>query len=346
MAILTLEQANSILPQQKTLSIIQPNRYKYLWIGPPKWGKTTTACSIPDSILLAFEEGHAFTETFKIIIDCWDRPFKEKQEGVGEDEDGNLHMSLAEAVDLICASDRFQHVVFDTADMAAKMCVDYWCKQLKVSHPADAGDFGKGFALTLGDPFRRMIGPLIKSGRGLSFITHTKWVERKIGKETIGKWESSLPNQVQGFLHTQADLILHGRFGKHRKGEDERDRIVSLDASEGLIAGSRVRIGGKPWPIPKNFILDPNDGWAQWAGFFPTDNTDEARKAALLNCEQEYARYLDLVVGKKAIETETAVALEAEEQSPAPAEAEKAGEEPASNGTPRKIVRHKGGLSK
>lgn len=321
---LTTAEANAILPQAPTRGIIRPERLKYLIIGPPKFGKTTTATMIPNAVLLAFEEGHAFTECFKIIIDQWDRPFAEKQLGVGQDEDGNLHMSLAEAVELICASDRFDHVIFDTADMAARMCVDFWCAKLKVAHPADAGDFGKGFALTLTDPFRRMIGPLIKSGRGMSFTSHSKFVERKTGNVvTSAKWESTLPSQAQAFLHSQVDVIWHGKFGKMRPGQDERDRILSTDASQELMAGSRVRIDNELWPIPKSFILDPVAGWEQWSSFFPKHNPDYnvnaapdepesvewlvTKEQARQNCVDAYNQYQHLVLGRAAIEKEAVV---------------------------------------
>lgn len=346
---MTPEQANAALPQAPTKAIIRPEKLKYLVIAPPKWGKTTTACSIPDSILLACEEGHAFTTTFKIVIDQWDRPFAEKALGAGEDDDGNLHMSMQEAVELICASDRFAHVIIDTADMAAKMCVDYWCNKLHVPHPADAGDFGKGFALTLGDPFRRMIGPLIKSGRGLTFTSHSKFVEKKdkAGKTVSTKWESTLPSQAQAFLHSQADLIWQGKFGKLRPGQVERDRIVCLDASEEMMAGSRVRYDGRPWPMPKNFILDPEAGWDQWCSFFPgEDETSQAE--ALANCEQAYQDYMEITLGKRGVDRE-AQAIEAAAQPvtatepatpSAPTEAEPAAEEvPSHLATPKKVVR-------
>lgn len=364
---LTTEQANALLPQEKTKGIINPARLKYFMVTPPKFGKTTTACAIPNSVLLAFEEGHAFTETYKIIIDQWDRPFKEKQEGIGFDEDGNAHMSLAEAVQLICASDRFDNVIFDTADMAARMCVDYHCDKLKVKHPAEAGDYGVGYALTLTNPFRQMIGPIIKSGRGMFFTSHSKLVERKVGKDVSYKWESTLPRQAQDFIHSQCDVIWQGKFGKHRPGMKERDRILTSDASEERMAGTRVKIDNKLWPIPPSFILDPEQGWEQWASFFPLRNPDyspnadsddpesvewlRTKEEARTNCERAYQEYLDLTVSKKSREREEVVAEAAPEpaptepisESPAPTEAV----EPASNGeetpghlaTPKRVVR-------
>jgi hypothetical protein len=263
MATLTTEQANEILPQNPSKAPTDARRLKYLIIGPPKWGKTTLACSAPDSILLATEEGHLFHETHKIIIDSW-----ATKNGPGQDEDGNTHLSMVEAVEALVAGDRFQMVVIDTADMAAKMCLDHYYKKMGVQHAQDAGDYGKGWDICLTQPFRQQIGQILHSGRGVMFITHTNLVTKKVGGVEQSRWETSLPSQVQKFLHTQADVILHGSFGKLRPGMRDRDRIVSLDGTNEVLAGSRIR-GVR---MPKKFVVDPEHPWEQWASFF-TDPT-------------------------------------------------------------------------
>jgi hypothetical protein len=349
-----LEVANLLLPQSPTTAIRRPERLKYLIIAPPKFGKTTFFAGVEDSVLLAFEEGHAFVSTHKIIIDQWDRTAKEKLEslkpaeeggivGWGTDEDGNVHTSMQEAMEAIISSDRFQFVIFDTADMMTKMCVDYHCKQRGVSHPSEAGDFGKGYDLTITNPLRQMIGPIIKSGRGVAFITHTKLVTKKIGATEVSKWETTLPSQAQHFLHTQADVILYGAFGKRRPGMDDRDRILSLDGSNETIAGTRVKKAVAS--LPKKYIVDPDEPWAQWSNFF--DDPEAA--------ERENLRYNELVLGKKAKEVEQVVAeaeanpeptpisapvVEAGATPPPPVEGEFPSEEPAHMQTPR-VVRQK-----
>src|SRR6187399_2563633 len=105
------EEANNLLPQKPTKAVADAAGLKYLAIAPPKWGKTTLGCSCPDSILLAFEEGHAFHETHKIVIDAWDRPYSERKEGWLEDDDGNKHTGFIEAVEAIVSSNRFRMVV-------------------------------------------------------------------------------------------------------------------------------------------------------------------------------------------------------------------------------------------
>lgn len=276
MARLTTEAANDLLPQAPSKAPLDPRRLKYLMIGPPKWGKTTFGCAAPDSLLLATEEGHMFHETNKVIIDSWGERL-----GKGEDEDGNTHLSMVEAVEAIVASDRFKFVIIDTADMAAKLCLDYHYKQMGVKHASDAGDYGKGWDLCLTQPFRQQIGQIMKSGRGVMFITHTSLVTKKVGGTETSRWETTLPSQVQKFLHTQADVILHGSFGKLRAGMRERDRIISMDGTNEILAGTRIRAVH----LPKKFIVDPETPWAQWEDFFT--NKKAAEKA-----EQDFLKHM------------------------------------------------------
>lgn len=256
---LSTKQANEILPQKPSKAPVDARRLKYLTIGPPKWGKTTLGCAAPDSLLFATEEGHLFHETHKVIIDSW-----RDNQGPGVDDDGNTHLSMVEAVEALVASDRFQFVIIDTADMACKMCLDYHYKKFGVAHAQDAGDYGKGWDICLTQPFRQQISQILKSGRGVMFITHTNLITKKVGGVEQSRWETSLPSQVQKFLHTQADVILHGSFGKLRPGMKERDRIISLDGTNEILAGSRIR----GINFPKKFIVDPDRPWQQWSEFF------------------------------------------------------------------------------
>ena len=296
MATLTTEEANALLPQHTTKALTNPVRLKYLIIGPPKWGKTTFACAVPNSVLFAFEEGHAFHETHKVIIDAWDKPHSER--GWAEDEDGNRHASLVEAVDALCAADRFDFVILDTADMGCKMCLDFHYKKYGVVHAQDAGDYGKGWDICLTQPFRQQIGRIMKSGRGIAFITHSQIISRKQGLTEVSRAETTLPSQAQKFLHTQADIILHGIFGKKIKGQHDRDRVISLDGSNEILAGSRVR----GITLPRKFIVDPEQPWVQWTSFF--ENPDAVEQADIDYEERMGIRAVDTTAESEP-ETET-----------------------------------------
>lgn len=286
---LTAEEANELLPSELSQIQRDPTLLKYLLIAQPKWGKTTWMLDAPETILLATEEGHAFHESHKIVITSWDRSWEEKNEGWLEDENHIKYTSMTEAVDAIVAADRFKFVVIDTADMAAKMCLDYHYKKFKVAHAQDAGDYGKGWDICLTQPFRGQIGRLMKTGRGIGFITHSAIIERKKGNTKISREETTLPSQVQKFLHTQADVIIHGSFGKRAHGEYERDRVISLDGSNEILAGSRVR-GVR---LPKKFIVDPEHPFRQWTTFFEDEKAVE-------KAEREY----DIAMGKTDVEVE------------------------------------------
>lgn len=281
-----LEEANALLPQGPSSIVANPEILKYLFIALPKWGKTTWATSPPDSLLLAFEEGHLFHSAHKIVMTAWDRPPSERNAGWGEDENGLKYTSFVEAVSAIIASDRFPMIAIDTADMMCKMCLDYHYIKEKVRHASEAGDYGKGWDITLTQPVRQQVGRLMKSGRGVIFITHSQVVEKKKGNTVTVREETSLPSQVQKFLHTQADVIFHGSFGKRAPGAYERDRIISLDGSNEVLAGSRVR----DVRLPKRFIVDEQDPWSQWVSFF-------SDPAAVKAAEAEYTRRMGIDLG-------------------------------------------------
>lgn len=279
---MTPKEADAVLPDKPTHAISDPIRLNYFLLGPPKWGKTTFACAAPDSILLATEQGHSFHSTNKLIIDCWDYVNREDraERAWAVDDDKNVHTSMVLAAEAIEASTKYKFIIIDTADMAAKMCSDFHLAKRGVEHASDAGDWGKGWEVTLAKPFREVFNRLAKSGRGMCFISHLKWIERqKKGITVVARWESTLPAAVQHLLHTQADIILHAKFGKKRKGMKERDRVFVLDGSDDILAGSRVR-GVR---LPMEYIVDPDKPWQQFANFFEDEE-------AVIKAEKEFQK--------------------------------------------------------
>lgn len=283
--------AARFLPLQPVASIRKPDRLKYFIIAEPKWGKTTFFSGIDNCLLLAFEEGHAFISARKIVIDKWDCPLTVRRAGGSwcTDDDGITHSSAVEVVDALEIECPYGFIIIDTADMASKMCTDYMCANNvpPVKHPSDGGDFGKGWDLLQTTPFRQWFGRLVKLGCGIACISHidVKEVEDKKTKVKTTKRESTLPKGIQKFIHTQADVIINGSFGRRRKGEAERDRIVSFDGSNDVLAGSRVR----GVVLPKKYIVAPPTDtdqsvpWRQWSRFFdPANGPDLARQAEAL----------------------------------------------------------------
>jgi hypothetical protein len=85
---------------------------------------------------------------------------------------------------------------------------------------------------------------------------------------------------VQQFIHAQSDLIMHGFFGRRRKGKKDRDRIISFDGTDEVMAGTRIR----QVYIPNKYIVTPptlddlTGPWKQWSKFF--SNSPEAGEKA------------------------------------------------------------------
>lgn len=79
---------------------------------------------------------------------------------------------------------------------------------------------------------------------------------------------------------------MHGFFARRRKGQRDRDRFISFDGNNFLMAGTRIR---KVY-LPNKYIVTPpsrtDDSlpWKQWEEFFT--NNPEAGKLA----EQQFVQ--------------------------------------------------------
>lgn len=255
-----LEEMENMLPTKQRKNATDPAGLIYLGIGVPKWGKTTFFCDCPDALLIAFERGYQFQKTPTVFIDKWhDSNFEPY-----EDEHKVVHMTMTQLKKTLEASDKYRFLVVDTADMAAKKCSDHYLEKHKWQHAQDGGDYGRGYDIVQNTPFRQMIGALLATGRGIAFTTHQQvnTTEFKKGKKAMK--ETTLPGGVYKFLHTQADVILHGSFGAKQEGNKYRDRIWQTEGDEETLAGNRSR----DLYLPTRYVVDPARPWAQWAEFF------------------------------------------------------------------------------
>lgn len=273
---MTQEVAKLYLPGE--IKLLPPNPYnqKYLIMAPPKWGKTTFFSGAKGAVLLAFEEGHGSIAIPKIVITGWEVPLRDR--GPGQDEEtGTIFASaseIAEALEVYCP---YNFIIVDTVDQAVKMCADYECERGGIRHPSDGGDYGKGWDLYQTSPFRRFYNRLVKLGVGVALTTHVQeeWKEDQF-HQPIFRRETTLPGGIQKFIHAQSDVIINGMWGKWRKGMGCRDRIISFDGTNEIMAGSRIRginipvkyIVDPPYP-PRNWWKDDLSlPWKQWESFF------------------------------------------------------------------------------
>jgi hypothetical protein len=263
-----VEWGNSMLPFTAHSAKASPLSLTYTVIAEPKFGKTSWACSFPDSILAASERGHSFIEAHKVEIDVWDYNMPQAKKPDVQDVDGIYHMSFMQFVDIICASDRFKIVVIDTADNLAKKCLDYHLKKNGLMHPQD-WEFGKGHDVCMTTPFRQAVGRILATGRGVIFITHSQTNDKRFAGNTQSKKECTLPTGITKFLIPQSDIILHGRFGPPDPVTKRRTRIFQTEGSDEVLAGARGV--GQQYNLPPKFIVDQKNAWEQWNEFFQDD---------------------------------------------------------------------------
>lgn len=277
------------LPVSPTQQVADPLSLRYLIVGPPGFGKTELCTSFPDALLLACEEGHKFVAGYKIVIDSWD----ESDERT--DSDGNLHLSFLEAVARLTATDRFKFVIIDTVDALIKVCIERHLDTVSsrskgitdAEHISDLGDFGKGYDLAMNNPIRQAFNAILKTGRGMAFITHTemKTYDHKGNVKTVKK-ETTLPNGIIKQLYPQCDLILHGEFGEVREGQTHRDRIIRTEGTEEILAKNRGGVLPPAYIVP----LDIPSRWEQLKSFFDPENGPANIKIALDEFEEFYQR--------------------------------------------------------
>jgi hypothetical protein len=284
---MTKEQAMAYFPTKVIVDKPQPDRLKYFFLAPPKFGKTTFFTGCPKCLLLAFEEGHMFAQCPKIVITDW-APVSFKDRGARQDDEtGIIYSTAMEVLEALEAYNPYRFIIVDTIDMAVKMCTDFECGRAKLAHPSDGGDYGKGYDIYQTQPIRRFYNRLVKLGVGVGCTSHIKeeWRKDKHGQELYRR-ESSLSASVQRFIHTQSDVIVNGYFGRKRprKGKQIRDRVISFDGTDEIMAGTRIQ----RVYIPNKYISSPptdEDGsipWKQWASFFT--NSPKAGQEA----EKEY----------------------------------------------------------
>lgn len=257
------KKAEALLPDKPLQSKIRPERLVTWLIAEPKWGKTAFFMSNPNCLLLAFEAGHKFQRGYKIEIDRWDTVKGQPRYPIREDSDGVMHMTAMQALDVLTSTKRFDFVAIDTVDMATKMCADHFCEQGRVEHISDLGDWGKGQDKGQNTPMRRFILGILKTGRGVGLISHTKVEINKFTRGEQARKESRLPAGVRYICESQADIIMHGELGKKRPGERLRDRILVCEGDLDTLAGNRTGA-----MLPERYIVTRGKQWEQFCSFF------------------------------------------------------------------------------
>jgi hypothetical protein len=242
----------------------------WLFVGPPGFGKSEFFGLFPDALMLSFEAGHKFITCYKVIVDAWDG------DDVQKDDDGNSHMSLLKALELIESSTRFKFIIIDTLDAMVKKCSDWHVEEQKgAKHLVDLGDYGKGFDVGQNTPIRKALNRLYATGRGIGLITHQQINTNTFTKGNRSKKETALPNGIWKIVYPQCDVILHGEFGEIREGNKHRDRIIFTEGNEDMLAKNRGGMLPPAWLCP----LDMQERITQLRSFFEKEGKTKVDEA-------------------------------------------------------------------
>lgn len=137
-----------------------------------------------------------------------------------------------EYVRLISRDKTFRTVTIDTADRAYQMCFRYVCAKMGIEHPSDS-EWGKGWA-TLKEEFVSQIDLLMKSGKGVIFISHAQdeSIKKRSGEE-FNRIIPTLPKQAREILEGIVDIWAYYCY-------EEGHRVLYVVGDDYIGAGHRV----------------------------------------------------------------------------------------------------------
>lgn len=263
------DSPDGLLPLKHIKRTGMPTAPIILSVAPPGWGKTEFAMSNPKCLLAACQEGHSGVDGYKVVITSWDN-----KELPPRRHNGIMHLSFVQLVKEIerdPTSLPYDFIAIDTIDDLVKMLVDESMIRLRIKHLSDL-DFGKGYDLGQNSPFRKTFGRLTKCGLGIMLITHENIVEHNFKKEKKSKKETTLPNGIYKQIFPICESVLHGVFGRRRKGQVRRDRIFVTEGSEEILAKNRYGALPAAWIVPS----DLKERWEQFVSFWSDEKVCDA----------------------------------------------------------------------
>lgn len=209
----------SKLPDKRTSGMVRLSKIRMLIYGAPKIGKTTLVVGFPELILAATEKGYEAHKVYAVDINTW--------------EDFKDFTRL-----IIKGKHKFKNIGIDTVDRLFRLCKDYVCDELGISHISDE-DWGKGYDMAA-DEFERETDKLFSSSYGLLLTSHTKIQEMSSGYGKLSKVIPTLSNQARRLIIPKVAVIGY----MHLKSVKINDklveyRVISFKPSEVVEAGDR-----------------------------------------------------------------------------------------------------------
>jgi len=202
----------SLIPKAKSVPAEDLTGATILLYGERKIGKTSLLSHYPDTLFLMFEPGGSGLSLYQIAVTDWSHFMK--------------------VVDELLGATNFKHVVIDTSDIAYEMCTTYTCKKDGVSHPSE-GNYGSVYA-NIDANFKKEVNRLLKSGRGVTFISHAD--DKEFESLTGKKYQKTIPSvskRAYKFIVGLADIIAYyGYYGQ--------ERFLTIRGSDSLESGHRM----------------------------------------------------------------------------------------------------------
>lgn len=186
---------------------------------------STFASQFPDAIFLATEAGLNSLEVYQAPVPSWEK-------------------MLELCKDLASGKHNFKTVVIDTVDNAYKLCSEFMCEKLKISHESDA-KWGKGFSM-VNSEFQRVITRLSHLPYGLIMISHSKEkeIETKTGTK-VRKIIPTIPNGGREIILGMVDITLYADIMPIKDGEGKKvigsRRVFRTKPTTSYEAGDRTK---------------------------------------------------------------------------------------------------------
>ena len=200
------------LPTELSIPARNVGDYSMLLFGEKKIGKTTLASKFDKALFLMLEPGGRALEIYQ-------KPVKNWQE-------------FKKYVSLLQKDKTFKTIVVDTVDIAYKMCVDYICQKLVITHLSEM-EWGKAWTAAR-DEFDSGIVKLLKTEKGVIFISHA--AEKEITTRTGDSYHRISPtmsNQAREILEGIVDIWAY-------YGYEKKERYLWVEGNEHISAGHRL----------------------------------------------------------------------------------------------------------
>ena len=203
--------------------------YSVFFYGEPKSGKTTIATKFPRHLLLASEKGYnAIPGAMAQPINSW-AEFKKVKNQLPDPK----------------VKEKFETIIFDTADIAYDLCEKYICANAKRSDGGfgvdSIGDipFGKGYTMVAKE-FDESLRSIVQMGYGLVLISHA--VDKTFTDETGKEFNQIVPtlgSKPRNIVSRMCDIIGYSRAIQNEDGTTTTK--LFMRGTPRYIAGSRFK---------------------------------------------------------------------------------------------------------